>query len=204
MPPARRSKTPARSPAKPPVSRPSAELGKVLSLHAAKAEKVQQAAHKLEITHQRLIQRAEQNTAIASQIFNATLGVIACRDIAAIRHYVQTGLKDLLGVDAARFVIAGPTTTASTMVAEDIQALFPSSAPVILRRLATADDRTLYGPKGKLMMSDCLLHLTDGPNTMGLLALGSSDAAYFHAGQSTDMAAYLARVMGLCVGKLVT
>jgi uncharacterized protein YigA (DUF484 family) len=192
----------ATAKAKPPVSTPGKRMGNILSLHAAKAEKVQKAASKLELTHQRLLLRAEQTSGVADQIFAAVLAVVDCPTLPRLRACLQTTVKDILAVSAARLILAGPEgmgASAATLPAAAIDALCPGQ--VCLRALVHAQDRELYGPKGKLMKSDCLLKLCHNGRTLGLLALGSADPAQFHAGQSTHMAAFLAQVIGTCLAR---
>ena len=195
------AKARAAAPAKPPMSVPSKRMGNILSLHAAKAEKAQKANSKLALTHQRLLTRAEHNAVIADQIFAASLAVIRCNTLADLRATLQTQVRDHLGVSATRLILAGGGS-ATTLPAADIDALFAGRSHVMLRSLSNAQDRELYGPKGKLIQSDCLLRLTFDGQTLGLLAFGSPDATYFHAGQSTHMAAYLAQVIGTCLARL--
>ena len=177
------------------------KTGNILSLHAAKASKAESTNARLETNHQRLLLRAEENTLIVGQIFNATLELIACTTLANLRQTIQSNVPKHLDVEAIRFLRAGDAETATTLTPEAIQALC-TDGPVTLRHLAKAEDRAMYGPKGKLIQSDCLLHLTHNGQTLGLLALGSTNPAHFHAGQSTHLARYLGHVVSICLAKL--
>ncbi|MFZ2587426.1 MAG: DUF484 family protein [Alphaproteobacteria bacterium] len=177
------------------------KTGNILSLHAAKATMAENANAKLETTHQRLLLRAEENTLIVSQIFAASLEIMGCTTLAQLRQTLQSNLPQHLKVEALRFLRVGEADTASTLTAEAIQTLCVEG-PVTLRHLAKAEDRTMYGPKGKLVQSDCLLHLSHNGQTLGLLALGSTNPTHFHAGQSTHLAHYLGQVISLCLAKL--
>lgn len=172
--------------------------GNILSLHAARAQRAEKENDKLELNHQRLIKRAEVNTTIASQIFNAVLTLVGCETLAALRAAVQTTLREDLGVQATRLILCSPQPTPTTMAPDEIDTYFPNG-PVTLRRLATAPERTLYGPKGKMIASDCLLKLTHNGETLGMLALGSTAPDHFHSGQSTEMAFFLSQVTSLCL-----
>jgi uncharacterized protein YigA (DUF484 family) len=175
-----------------------AKGGNILSLHAARAQRAERENDKLELNHQRLIRRAEVNTLIASQIFGAVLTMVACETLAQLRAAVQTSLRDDLGVQATRLILCSPQPTPTTLAEDEIATYFPDG-PVALRRLATAPERTLYGPKGKMIASDCLLKLSHNGQTIGMLALGSTSPDHFHSGQSTEMARFLAQVMSLCL-----
>lgn len=177
------------------------KTGNILSLHAAKANQAEKAANKLEVTHQRLLTRAEENTLIVSQIFAATLDIIACTTLADLRQTLQTSLPQHLGVEAMRFIRCSETPSATTLTSDEIDDLCRDGT-VTLRHLAKAEDRAMYGPKGKLIQSDCLLHLTHNGQTLGLIALGSTNPTHFHAGQSTHLARYLAHVVATCLVKL--
>lgn len=174
--------------------------GNILSLHAAKAEKVEKSAQKIALTHQRLLLRAEENSTIASQLFATVLALIDCTTLASLRKTLQTVALDNLELDAIRLIPAGAASGASTLTTDDITAMC-SGGTVTLRTLSDASQREMYGPKGKLIKSDCLLKLSHRGTVVGLLAMGSTNPARFHAGQSTEMATFLANVVATCLSR---
>lgn len=174
--------------------------GNILSLHAAKAEKVEKSAQKMALTHQRLLLRAEENSAIASQLFATVLAVITCTTLPALRKTLQTEAMEHLRLDAIRLIPAAAASSASTLSVDEIDSIC-SGGTVTLRHLAGAAQREMYGPKGKLIQSDCLLKLSYQGRTLGVLAMASTDAARFHAGQSTEMATFLADVVATCLAR---
>lgn len=179
-----------------------AKGGNIMSLHAAAAAKSAAVAQQNAAKTRQLVSIAAANAGVAEVIFGAALNVVGCETLGAFRTYVQVGLLRDLGLDAARFYAVGAVDGASTLTAERIEEL--CAAPVMLRSLTRVEEREIYGPKGKLMMSDCLLRLVDVKGRLvGLLAMGSKDAARFHAGQSVELVAFFGALVGVRVGQLV-
>lgn len=176
--------------------------GNILSLHAAKADKATDAAAKMAQKNRQLVAIAASNAAVAESIFGVVLDVVGCGSLGALRSYFQAGLLARLEVDAARLFTVGAKTAGNTLAVADAEEMCPG--PVVLRSLTKADERGMYGPKGKMMGSDCLLQLRDGAGVLrGVLALGSRDPARYHAGQSTELAAFLGQLIGLRLGQLL-
>ncbi|PZP39565.1 MAG: hypothetical protein DI585_03780 [Pseudomonas fluorescens] len=166
--------------------------GSVLSLHAAKAERVTREADNLKVRHQQLISTARGNAEVAESIFSAVLGLIGCRNLTDLRKYLQGGLAEQLDLDAIRLFKLGETETATTLTVEQIVDLCPQ--PLVLGPMNAAKHRILFGPKTNGLKSVCLMALAnDNGDVYGLLALGSADATRFHAGQATTLADFLRR-----------
>lgn len=166
--------------------------GNILSLHAAKAEKVSKAAENLQIRHNQLISTARGNAEIADNIFNVIINLINCRTLAGLRKYLQTGMSEHLQLEAVRLFKVGTEETATTLTAAQIEALCP--ATITLAPMHAGTHRQLFGPKTNGLKSVCLMALTDDNNVLhGLLALGSQHDTRFHAGQATTLADFLRR-----------
>lgn len=177
--------------------------GNILSLHAAKAERADKTAEKLQVRHKQMVATAQANASAAGSLFAATLNVIGCATLADLRTYLQTDIRDDLNLEAARLWLVGTADTATTLTAETIEDYFPHDPTICLRTLADASERELYGPKGKMLKSDCLLHLTGSHgHTLGLLALASPDETRFHAGQATDLARFFGQVFARCLQRV--
>jgi uncharacterized protein YigA (DUF484 family) len=178
-----------------------AKRGNVLSLHAARATKAATAAERLALRQQRLVATARANAQVADAIFTAVIGLLACKNLAELRHLVQTSLKRDLDLDATRLLLISARPSATTLTAAQLNELCPE--PVKLRTLTDPLERKFYGPKGNMLQSDALLRLA-GPDgqPLGLLALASHQTTRFHAGQSTELAAFLAAALGTCLAKL--
>lgn len=166
--------------------------GNILSLHAAKAEKVSRDADNLKIRHQQLISTARGNAEIADNIFSVVINLINCRSLASLRKYLQTGMAEHLQLEAVRLFKVGPEETATTLTPEQIDTLCPQR--LTLAPLHAGSHRQLFGNKTNELKSVCLMALTDEADQLhGLLALGSNDATRFHAGQATTLADFLRR-----------
>ncbi len=164
----------------------------IISLHAAKAERVSRDAENLKVRHQQLISTARGNAEIAETIFTAVLGLIPCRTLADLRKYLQNSLSEQLSVEAIRLFKIGTEETATTLTAEQINGLCPHD--ITTGPMDAAKHRILFGPKTSNIKSVCLMALTTDDDTLlGLLALGSTDATRFHAGQAVTLANFLRR-----------
>lgn len=169
--------------------------GTILSLHAAKAERVSRDAENLKIRHTQLISTARGNAEVADSIFTAVLGLIACRTLTDLRKYLQNTLTGQLQLEAVRLFKVGTEETATTLTHDQIMALCPQ--PLVLSPLNAAVHRQLFGPKTNGLKSVCLMALTDATGHLhGLLALGSAEEARFHAGQATTLADFLRKAAG--------
>lgn len=164
--------------------------GNILSLHAAKAERISRDAENLKIRHKQLISTARGNAEIADNIFNVIINLIGCRSLTELRKYLQTGLPEQLDLEAVRLFKTGAEETATTLTPEQIQSLCPQQ--LVLGPMHAATHRQLFGPKTNTLKSVCLMALTTENGTLhGLLALGSADETRFHAGQATTLADFL-------------
>lgn len=179
-----------------------AKGGNILSLHALKERRTAHRAEQLAVRHKQVVAAARSNALTAQTLMGQMAVAVAQPTLAAFRTYVQTTLKTALELDAVRLMLAGDTTSATTLAVAEIEELCPQS--VNLRTLHTADERALYGVKGKLVRSDCLLKLAaaDG-RVVGVLGLGSEDAARFHIGQESQMAEAFGAVLGASLGRLL-
>jgi len=167
--------------------------GNILSLHALKADKLARTAENLKIRQKQLISMAEGNALVAESIFTAALQLIRCRNVAGLRKTLQTQIAETLDLTAVRLFGVGNAETATTLTAEQIEGLCPR--PVTLAPLDAGKHRILFGPKTNGLKSVCLMPLADeSGRTAGLLAMASSDATRFHAGQATNLAEFLRQV----------
>ncbi len=169
--------------------------GGIISLHAAQAERISRDAENLKVRHTQLISTARGNAEVAESIFTAVLGLIPCRTLPQLRKYLQNTLAEHLDVEAIRLFKAGDNETATTLTPAQITALCPH--PITTGPLEAAHHRILFGPKTSGIKSLCLMALTTDDGTLqGLLALGSTQATRFHAGQASTLANFLRRAIG--------
>lgn len=174
----------------------------LLSFHAFQATKAEKQVSRLSTRQQQMVATAHANAVIAGSIFQAVLHVMQLNTLGQLRTWLQTSLPEILSLNASRLMLAGEASSATTLPEADILALCPE--PITLRTLTTAPERHFYGPKGKLITSDALLRLeTQEGVLLGLLALGSTDATRFHAGQSTDLAQFFAHALSIRLAQLL-
>lgn len=172
------------------------EAENVTPLHAFKAVKAEKSKQKLEQKQQRLLQTVQANSVAAAGVFAVVPQLVRCQTLPALRKFLQTDLCHQLDLAAVRLFLVGEEETANRMSTQAITALL-ADKPVHLRTLNDAEDRALYGTKGKMYQSDALLALQDVDGVLiGLLALASTDAQRFHAGQGDELARFFAEVVG--------
>lgn len=166
--------------------------GNILSLHALKADKLVKQAESLKTRQMQLISTAHANAVVAETVFAAAIALVRCRTLPALRKYLQTGLTEHLELSAIRLFTVGEES-ATALPAETIHALCPQ--PLTLMPLDAGQHRQLFGPKTNNLKSVCLMALTQPDGTyLGLLAMGSSQAERFHAGQATEFAEFLRQI----------
>lgn len=169
------------------------EADNVTPLHAFKAVRAERGRAKLEQRHQKLINTVHANTEAAAGLFAVIPQMVKCQTLPQFRTFLQTTLSQKLDLAAVRLFLVGDSATATKLPATEMEAL--CSGTVCLRTLQDAEDRALYGAKGKMYQSDALLRLqaADGA-TLGLLALASKDSQRFHPGQGQELADFFAHV----------
>lgn len=162
-----------------------AKGGNLLSLHAAKSKKTDQKAQALKTRYLQFIDAAKQNAATTESIHTAILGALACATPASFRKYLQNqkegGFQHILQLDACHL--------ATTVEPHEMAEVCPT--PLTLGPLNPTLHRPLFGANTPLIKSVCLIAFSP----TALLALGSTDAARFHAGQATTLATFLGQAL---------
>ncbi len=169
------------------------EADNVTPLHAFKAVRAERGREKLEQKHQKLINTVHANTEAAAGLFAVIPEMVKCQTLPQLRTFLQTTLPEMLDLAAVRLFLVGEHATATRLPAQDILDLCPTS--VRLRTLQDAEDRALYGAKGKMFQSDVLLCLqTADGQVLGMLALASENSQRFYPGQGHELADFFAQV----------
>lgn len=174
--------------------------GNILSLHAAKADKVSLENQKLKARQKQLVALAAHNVATADSLFEAMVGLMAVKTLAELGKFVQGDLRKILDVPVARLYKVGKADSETSLTAETIEDWCPKA--VVLKPLETVETRAVYGAKGKMMKSDCRIKLYDNNKLVGLMMLASEDAARFHAGQGTELAARFGQAVGVALSRV--
>lgn len=173
------------------------KVGNVFALHAARAGVAESKAGSL-------LKRLTQFTAIAranaeatQQAHEAVLALLAgAANAASFRKALQSSFKAALGIDAARLLLVGTSSTATTLTAAEIEALCLDG--VWLGAIGPAQ-APLFGPQATTLRSAALLRLGPPEAPLGLLALASENPSHYHAGQATPLLEFLQRAASLII-----
>lgn len=189
------------------LSLPSRGAGNVSNLHDWKLKKLQQKAEKLEQKSQMLLKFAHHNLQSLEDVHALTLNLISCRTLASFKNQLTRSLTADIGAESVRLWLIPELGKAADPAknSDDIEDLYEAPAPVRLRSLHEESPRWMHDAEvAAILTSDALLRLTDSTGrTMGLLAIGSTDATKFHQGQATELLNFFAGVVGTCVERLV-
>ena len=157
-----------------------------------------------------LIDTSRRNLSVQNRTHAAALALLAANDFAHMLRIVSDDLPLLLDVDTVVIGFEPPRIPLSGLVLPEVRQ-FPSGLPdqvlgqadvVLLRE--TSDDGTIFGAGAGLVRSAALARLRPSEHLPGgLLALGSRGSGVFHAGQGTDLIAFLARVAERCTERLL-
>lgn len=159
--------------------------------------------HRLRSDHKELISTSRRNMAGQSRVHEAVLSLLEAKSLEHLVHLVTTDLVVILDLDT---VVLGVESAKAVATAE-VRALKPGAVDCLLGRrrdLLLSDrargDPAVFGGAADLVRSQALLRLNFGSGLpVGLLALGSRKERKFHAGQGTELLAFLARVVEHCV-----
>tara|TARA_B100001123_G_scaffold249921_1_gene279017 strand:+ start:545 stop:1285 length:741 start_codon:yes stop_codon:yes gene_type:complete len=164
---------------------------------------------------QALISSCRANLSSQGRVHAATFAVIQSRSWSELVETVTTDFTNLLGMDVSAICIEAHGTMSisdgraylgdteylgATAVSPGfVDSLLGSDRDSLLRENVVADER-IFGDASSLVHSEALLRLCIGDNRpAGLLALGSSDAGYFHSGQGTELLSFLSSVLATCI-----
>ncbi|MBM3560809.1 MAG: DUF484 family protein [Alphaproteobacteria bacterium] len=140
------------------------------------------------------------------RVHAAALAVMGARSLDHLIELVTTDLAVHLDVDAATLSIetSGGVSRVGrggirVLPIGTVDTLLGEGRDVMLRD-SVAGDRRLYGEAAGLVRSDALVRVpVRAESPPALLALGSRDVRRFHAGQSGELLAFLARVVAQAI-----
>lgn len=164
----------------------------------------------LRVSSMDLIDTSRRNLSVQNRSHAAVLAMLAANDFDHLLRIVGDDLPLLLDVDAVVIGFEPPPMPMPGLVlpgvrqlpASLVDRLLGNSDVVLLRE--TSDDGTIFGAAAGLVRSAALARLRPSEQLPGgLLALGSRGSGVFHAGQGTDLIAFLARVAERCTERLL-
>jgi hypothetical protein len=158
---------------------------------------------------QSVIETSRNNMATQTRTHAAVLALISARNVDTLLRLVNDDLPILLDVDVASMALEFHPVLSRTV---------PASARLILgetdRWLGAGqdvallqefnDDGRLFGAGCEVVRSAALARLRPEPcSVQGILALGSRSEEAFHPRQGTELLRFLARVVELCLQRLL-
>ena len=152
-----------------------------------------------------LLQTSRSNRQNQTRVHQAALKLLACRTFEHLIDTLTTDLTVVLGIDIAALCIESGDVP---RIAQNgihvvptgfIDSLLPNDGKSIFRQTPHAE-RRIYGSGASLVRSEALLRLQVRPATPpAMLALGAREPAMFREGQSTELYAFLARIVENCI-----
>ena len=152
-----------------------------------------------------LLKAIRSNRLNQARVHEAALKLLACRTFEHLIETLTTDLTVVLDVDIAALCIE---TGDVPRVAQSgihvvptgfIDDLLPNDGRSIFRQTPHAD-RRIYGSGAGLVRAEALLRLQVRPATPpAMLALGAREPTMFRQGQSTELYAFLARIVEYCI-----
>jgi hypothetical protein len=180
----------------------------VVDLRTFVIERLKAKARQLEKTNENIVSISRANLTGQARIHAAALALLEATSFESLIQAVTTDLAVLLGVDAVVLAVEseGEGTLPGRLVAgvqmipkgETDRVLGPGRDVALTAALANS--HALFGPAADLVRSEALLRLHPSSHCpTGILAIGSRTEGTFDSGQATELLAFLARVVELCI-----
>ncbi len=154
-----------------------------------------------------LIGITRANLASQSRIHSAVLALLAASSFEQLIQIVTTDLAALLDADVVTLAVERSGTVRPHLAHHGVQILEAGTVDAVLGRehdVALHADRQgdpmLFGDGAGLVRSAALLRLSVSRMApAGLLCIGTRRSGKYHAGQGTELLAFLARSLGITI-----
>ena len=187
---------------------PEQKLGAgVLDMQRFMVTRLRDRLSELERANEKLTAVGQDNLKAQTLVQAAALALLTARSFEAMIDIVVTRLPDLIDVEASSLCVESGTPLPGKSNLVGVRVIRPGAIDRIVgpggevRLIAdTPGSRTLFGEVAPRIRSMALARLTFGPGTPpGVLALGSAKTDGFAPGQGTELLAFLARIVELCI-----
>lgn len=174
---------------------PSDEGENIASMAAYQAIRLRQKMARTNQKTEMILKTTAHNLESAEQVQSLALALVRSDNTKSLEKHLTQTLKKDMGFASVQLHLDMP--------AKDVGALFSSEDGVELRAIHEDTNTDMHGKNAGNVASDALLHLksTKG-KTLGLLAIGHSDATYFHDGQGTELLEFLGGILSTCVERV--
>lgn len=183
----------------------------VLDMQQFMLERLRGEMENLRASSMDLIDVSRRNLSVQNRTHAAALALLAANDFAHMVRIISDDLPLLLDLDTVVIGFEPPASPHPGLVLPGVRQ-FPQGLPdrllgngdVVLLRDAS-DDGTIFGAASGLVRSAALARLRPTENLPGgIFALGSRGSGDFHAGQGTDLIAFLARIAERCADRMLS
>jgi hypothetical protein len=183
--------------------------GVVVDMHRHMVESLRGEIAGLRDCANEVIETSRANLATQNRTHASVLALVAAADLEQLVRAVTDDLPILLDVDVAMLSVE-PAADLELMIggigrlhAGDVDRFIGNGRDVALYREMT-DDGTLFGAGAGLVRSAALSRIRCGDDSpVGMLAFGSRRDAAFHPGQGTELLRFLAKVVEVCLVRLL-
>jgi uncharacterized protein YigA (DUF484 family) len=180
----------------------------IVDMRSFMIERLRAKTRQLERVNGEIVTVSRANLAGQSRVHAAALALLEATTFETLIQAVTTDLAVLLGVDIVVLAVEsdGDGPLPGRLVAgvqmiprgEADRLLGPGRDVVLTSSMP--EPRPIFGPAADLVKSEALLRLHPSSNTpTGIIAIGSRTEGTFDPGQGTELLAFLARVVELCI-----
>jgi uncharacterized protein YigA (DUF484 family) len=180
----------------------------IVDMRAFMIDRLRAKTRQLERVNSEIVTVSRANLAGQSRVHASALALLEATTFETLIQAVTTDLAVLLGVDVVVLAVEsdGDGPLPGRLVA-GVQMIPRGEADRILGpgrdvvlTAAVPEPRTIFGPAADLVKSEALLRLHPSAYCpTGVLAIGSRTEGTFDPGQGTELLAFLARVVELCI-----
>lgn len=180
----------------------------IVDLRAFVIDRLKSKARQLQKTNEDIVNISRANLTGQARVHAAALALLEATSFEGLIQAVTTDLTVLLGVDAVTLAVEsegegplpGRLVAGVQMIPKgETDRILGQGRDVVLTA-ALAESRPLFGPAADLVRSEALLRLHPSAHCpTGILAIGSRTEGTFDSGQATELLAFLARVVELCI-----
>jgi uncharacterized protein YigA (DUF484 family) len=189
-----------------------AEDDGVLDMQVFMIERLRDEVERVRGAAEHLIHTSRSNMSIQTRTHRAVLSILGADTMAELVEAISDDLPALLDVDVATLCFE---TAAEPLPELTVAGVLPLEPGTVARLMGGTDrdcalmeempgDPALFGGGAGLVQSSAVVRLSPGGRTPdGAMALGSRHGRTFHAGQATELIAFLARVVEISVRRFV-
>ena len=180
------------------------QIPNIIDLNGKLAARARAEARNLRKAHQELLDLAAENMLHWQQLHHATLGFLACTDLASFGQMIDEELPVIFGLSGARLLMPAETAIRSAesvgflvLPQADINEL--CAAQSVYLGPAKGDGTGLFSIPAASMAVISLPDQLPAPVAGSALVLGGRDESYFTPDMGQTLLTYLAEIIGVAL-----